>query len=124
LPHRATVLVAEDDPLIAMALKAVLLQAGYDVTTTYDGQQALAAITAKPPDLLVTDLNMPRLDGRALIRAARAAYPHLPIIVLTGRPPPRGVAELAERDVASMALLEKPTSPADLLGSIRSLLAH
>lgn len=105
-------------------LSAVLSQAGYEVTTTHNGQQALAAITAKPPDLLVTDLNMPKLDGRALIRAVQAAHPDLPIIILTGRPPQRGLSELAERDAAHMALLEKPASPYDLLASIRSLLAR
>ena len=90
------VLVAEDEALIAMALADLLEAEGYDVALAPDGADALDAARRLGDGLgvLVTDLNMPRMDGEALIRALRAERPGLPVVVVTGSAPFGGVEEL------------------------------
>ncbi|MCZ8148505.1 MAG: response regulator [Roseomonas sp.] len=78
------VLVAEDEALAAMAIEEELQIAGFEVDLAPDGQAALEAARRHLPDLLLTDLRMPRLDGAVLIRAIRALVPGLPVVVMTG----------------------------------------
>src|SRR5918998_6176059 len=83
------VLVAEDEALIALSLADLLEAEGYDVTLAPDGADALEAARRMGDalDVLVTDLNMPRLGGEALIRELRAERPGLPVVVVTGSAP-------------------------------------
>src|SRR5690348_10864304 len=81
-PH---VLVADDDAWILRMVATVLEKRGYTVETATDGEDALARALAQPPDLLITDVMMPRLDGWSLVRQLRAhpALAVLPVIFLT-----------------------------------------
>ena len=80
----ARVLVADDDLWILRMISTVLERRGHSVTLTSDGEEALAAAIAQPPDLLITDINMPRMDGWKLITALRErGLSQLPIIVLS-----------------------------------------
>ncbi|MFL7904521.1 response regulator [Azospirillum argentinense] len=78
------VLIAEDDVLVAWALRAIVEEAGYHVTLAHDGVQELALQAQGPVDVLMTDFQMPRLDGRELIRRLRATRPALPVVMMTG----------------------------------------
>jgi CheY-like chemotaxis protein len=87
--HRAgkpRVLVAEDNPDLRLFLYDVLIDE-YNVSLEEDGESALAAALADPPDLIITDLMMPRFDGERFVRALRAApdFPHVPVLVLSAR---------------------------------------
>jgi DNA-binding response OmpR family regulator len=81
-PH---VLVADDDAWILRMVATVLEKRGYSVETAVDGEEALARALARAPDLLITDVMMPKLDGWALVRnlRARAEFAMLPVIFLT-----------------------------------------
>jgi DNA-binding response OmpR family regulator len=81
-PH---VLVADDDAWILRMVATVLEKRGYSVETAVDGEDALARALARPPDLLITDVMMPKLDGWALVRQLRAHSEllMLPVIFLT-----------------------------------------
>jgi DNA-binding response OmpR family regulator len=81
-PH---VLVADDDAWILRMVATVLEKRGYSVETAVDGEDALARALAHPPDLLITDVMMPKIDGWSLVRQLRA-HPELsmlPVIFLT-----------------------------------------
>ena len=124
------ILVAEDEALVAALLADLLEEAGYEVALAADGEQALeraaeAEGTGRRFDVLVTDLNMPRLCGEGLIRAVRARDPGLPVVVVTGSPPPGGVAELRRcgGGHGPLALLLKPVDTAGLLGTLRRVTA-
>jgi DNA-binding response OmpR family regulator len=81
-PH---VLVADDDAWILRMVATVLEKRGYSVETAVDGEEALARAMARAPDLLITDVMMPKMDGWSLVRNLRAqpALSMLPVIFLT-----------------------------------------
>ncbi len=81
-PH---VLVADDDAWILRMVATVLEKRGYSVETAVDGEDALARALARTPDLLITDVMMPKIDGWSLVRQLRAhqALAMMPVIFLT-----------------------------------------
>lgn len=81
-PH---VLVADDDAWILRMVATVLEKRGYSVETATDGEDAMARAIARPPDLLITDVTMPKMDGWSLVRQLRARtdLAMLPVIFLT-----------------------------------------
>jgi len=81
-PH---VLVADDDAWILRMVATVLEKRGYSVETAVDGEDAMARALARPPDLLITDVMMPKLDGWSLVRQLRShsELAMLPVIFLT-----------------------------------------
>jgi two-component system, NtrC family, response regulator HydG len=80
----ARVLVADDEASSRSGLQTLLRQEGFDVTVAEDGYKALGRLEEIGPDVLLTDLNMPGLDGIELLRKARALYPDLIVILMTG----------------------------------------
>jgi DNA-binding response OmpR family regulator len=79
------VLIVEDDPALLRGLKDNFVARGYEVRTANDGQRALMALLSEPPDLLVLDLMLPRVNGYELCRSARAHRLRIPIIMLTAK---------------------------------------
>ena len=116
----ARVLVAEDDPGVRETLDAALAFEGYRVTTVADGAAALNALAGDPPDLLVLDIGMPRIDGLTVCRMARERGIRLPILILTAR------QEVSDRvaglDAGADDYLAKPFALDELLARARALL--
>ncbi|MFW5925417.1 MAG: hybrid sensor histidine kinase/response regulator [Myxococcota bacterium] len=83
--RRPTVLVVDDSLIIRDLLRELLEDAGLEVRTAEDGQQAVEALDRDTPDLLITDLEMPRLDGFGLLEAVRRRTQRLPVIVVSTR---------------------------------------
>jgi two-component system, NtrC family, response regulator HydG len=79
----ATLLVADDDPGLRESLQRTLTRAGYRVTLAPDGRAALEAIQNGGLDLILTDLKMPGLTGREVLRAAKEIAPDVDVILLT-----------------------------------------
>jgi CheY-like chemotaxis protein len=114
------VLLAEDESIIAMLFQDVLETAGHSVAVAGDGQAAVALASRNGPfDVLVTDLNMPGLNGADLIGWMRAHHPSMPIVVVTGSPPREGVAALATGGEPPV-LLVKPIAPDGLLKAVET----
>jgi CheY-like chemotaxis protein len=111
------VIVADDEVLVATTLADILEEAGYRVTVTHNGLEALEAERRDPADLLVTDLRMPRLDGIALIGRIRAQRPDLPIVVMTGYS-----ESLPTAEPGRLVVLRKPFAPDRVVETIRALL--
>lgn len=112
--------LADDSPVMRDLLAAELSGLGFEVTVLADGHQALdqlRAIRIEPPDLLLTDLRMPGVDGLTLLRSARARWPGLPVVLLTSAP------ELMSGQPHDFsALLTKPVSLAELRTTLARLL--
>lgn len=79
-----TILIAEDDPLIRKATAHYLAEKGYIILEAGNGDEALQLFREKKPDILLTDLRMPKLDGLQLIHTITEEYPHIPVIIFSG----------------------------------------
>jgi two-component system response regulator MprA len=78
------VLVVDDEQDILAFVQAALEQEGYSVSLATDGREALTAIATRQPDLMLLDVNMPDVDGWAVLRELRAAAgPQTPVVVMT-----------------------------------------
>jgi two-component system chemotaxis response regulator CheY len=111
-----TALLIDDSKTILMSLSRVLASAGWKVETALDGDEGLAKITGGvKPAVIITDLNMPRMDGLTFIRAARKAPGgrFTPILMLTTESQQSKRAEA--RAAGATGWLVKPIQPADLL---------
>ena len=80
-----TLLIVEDDPVLLRGLKDNFEAQGYVVRTARDGQKGLESLLAEPPDLLLLDLMLPKVNGYEICRTARARQLDLPIIMLTAK---------------------------------------
>ena len=80
-----SILIVEDDPSLLRGLKDNFQARGYQVRTANDGQRGLAALLNEPPDLLLLDLMLPKVNGYDICRSARAHRLGMPIIMLTAK---------------------------------------
>jgi two-component system KDP operon response regulator KdpE len=112
------VLVVDDEPQILRAMRVNLEARQFDVRTAVDGRQALRAVAAEKPDLVVLDLGLPDLDGVDVIRQLRVWTP-VPIVVLSGRATSRDKIEAL--DAGADDYVSKPFSLDELLARIRAV---
>jgi len=121
--EKSSVLVVDDDPDKRMLLTVALQMAGYEVRTANDGEEGLAAILSYQPDLIITDVMMPRMDGYELARRIRAnpQTRFIPIIIQTAA---RNDAQDARRgaEVGALGYITDPTDIDLLLARARTLL--
>ncbi len=116
------ILVVEDDPDIADLMRRYLQKAGFEVEVRGSGREALGAIAAAPPDLLVLDLMLPQVSGLDICRSVRSTprTADVPIIMVTAR------AEASERiaglETGADDYIGKPFSPAELVARVKALL--
>ena len=110
------ILVAEDDDAARDMLSALLVQAGYNVHPTRNGREAAAEMQRKHFDVVVTDCDMPHLNGRELLSFSRATWPQIPIIMLSGELPES--SDEVHR-LGAYAWIEKPYDTWLLLEIIR-----
>jgi PAS domain S-box-containing protein len=122
VPSKASILIVDDDPLIIRVLCEVLKKDGHEVIAANGGKAGIDAFSAaqrqgKPFDVVITDLGMPRVDGRRVASFVKSASQATPVILLTGW----GQRLLAEGDVSPHVdrVLSKPTK----IGELREALA-
>jgi DNA-binding NtrC family response regulator len=78
-------LVVDDEPAIVRLLKAIFVREGFEVLTAADGEAGLAEVAAGDPEIVIVDLELPKLDGIQVIERLKASNPGLPVVMLTGR---------------------------------------
>jgi two-component system KDP operon response regulator KdpE len=117
--HGARILVVDDEPQILRSLRTTLASHGYDVQTAATGEEALAAVDGRLPDLVVLDLVLPGLSGLEVCRHLRARS-SLPILVLSARGDERD--KVAALDLGADDYLTKPFGVNELLARIRAAL--
>lgn len=117
------VLLAEDHTDLRRLIEMHLDQGGFDVVQACDGQDALEKIDDAHPDVLVTDMRMPRLDGLGLVQALRAdpRYAELPVLLLTATPEDPRADELLHLPLTTV--MAKPPTWRELVPNIQMLVA-
>src|SRR5690606_21154408 len=108
----ARILIADDEPSSRQALAELLERWGYDVLQARDGKEALKRAMEQNPDLVITDLVMPNMDGLWLLRSLREELGDIPVVLLTGR----GTIDSAVEAIREGAydFLEKPVDASRL----------
>ena len=114
------ILVVDDDLELLRLIAFALRQAGYMVLEAQDGPQALAVFERERPDLVVLDVNLPRLNGFEVLKKIRAVSEGLPVMMLTVRTGEED--QVRGLDLGADDYLGKPFSPRTLLARVRALL--
>ena len=113
------ILVVDDELDIVKVVRAYLEQSGFRVVTASDGQNALAVFRHEKPDLVVLDLNLPRLDGLDVCRAIRREG-NTPVIMLTARVDETD--RLIGLEIGADDYIVKPFSPREVVARVRTVL--
>ena len=113
----ATILLCDDDVYILRAAELKVRAAGFRVLTAYDGEEAWELLQTETVSALVTDRQMPRVDGVELIRRVRESeqLSKLPIVLLTSRA--HDLPEVVDADL----IMDKPFSPRNLAAQLTSM---
>ncbi|MPZ48877.1 MAG: response regulator [Dehalococcoidia bacterium] len=115
----ARVLIVDDDASTVRLISLLLRCESMDVIQTFDGKQALRVMQRVHPDVVVMDLQMPRMDGWAFFEEARRQGYDGPVMVCTALD-----ARAAQRELGADAYLQKPFDPDKLVESVRELLGR
>ena len=118
-PEKHAILVVDDEPQIRRVLKTLLARQKYSIRTAADGEEALVVIKEWPPDLIITDLRMPNMDGIELTRSVRKKS-SVPIIVLSVRG--EESTKIQALDQGADDYVTKPFNQNELLARVRAAL--
>jgi DNA-binding response OmpR family regulator len=110
------ILVVDDEPALADALAEFLRDEGYQAAIARDGLTAFEMAVRAPPDLVLTDVHMPQLDGLGLVRRLRATGRVVPVILMS--------AVYADSGLPGVRFVAKPFDPDHLMAAVRAALDH
>ena len=130
-----SVLVIDDEPDVRDSIRQVLRRVGFDVTVADNGETGIQAFYGQPPDVLIVDIIMPRINGVEVIRKIRASHPGARIIAITGGgnfgpfgyKPGTLVTEAylaSATESGADAVITKPFHRTDLIALVRSLVKN
>ena len=120
MPKR--ILLVDDEPNILLSLEFLMKQAGYDVRTASDGEVAMEALDAEPPDLILLDVNMPKRDGFEVCQLVRSnpKWEGVRIIMLTAKG--RDVEREKGLALGADGYITKPFATQEVVDSVRNML--
>jgi CheY-like chemotaxis protein len=118
--RKRTVLILDDEPLIADTLAEILNDSGdFEAVAVYDGASALQHVRSGAPDILITDVVMPEMNGIEVAKAVRSIRPKTRVVLLSGQAQTRDLVEEARHEGHSFELWAKPIHPDDLLERLK-----
>jgi two-component system chemotaxis response regulator CheY len=118
-----TILTVDDSRTMRDMLRLALIDAGFDVIQAEDGVHGLEVLEGSTPDVIITDINMPRMDGFGFIEGVRnhSRYRGVPILVLTTESDP--AKKDRARQAGATGWIVKPFTPTKLVDAIRKVAA-
>lgn len=116
-----TILVVDDERVIADTLVAILRASGLVAMAAYSGESALQVVSSGVPDLLITDVCMPGMNGVELAIEIRDHFPRCKVLLFSGHASSRFLLNEARAKGYDFELLTKPIHPRDLLEHLRHL---
>jgi DNA-binding response OmpR family regulator len=115
------VLIAEDEPHIVESLSFVLQRSGYEVSSVFDGEAAMSRLRSDPPDMMILDVMLPKLNGFEVLKQVKSdpALRSIPVIILTakGQTQDRRMAE----EIGVDGFMTKPFSNREIVDEVRRL---
>jgi DNA-binding response OmpR family regulator len=111
----ARILVVDDERSIADTLTIILNLSGYDCRSAYDGAEALEAVDSFRPDLIISDVVMPKLDGIELYHRVKTLPNPPAVMLISGNANVHGMVEHEERLGCHLDVVAKPIPPPELL---------
>ena len=121
-PERIKVLVVDDEHSIADTLTIILRRHGFDTATAYCGATAVEAARLWNPDILLTDVVMPDMNGIEAAILIQAAHPRCKVLLFSGQAAAQDMLA-GHPEQASFRFLQKPIHPIELIDSLRTLVA-
>lgn len=121
MPNGTRVLIVDDEPQIQRFLRPGLTAGGYEVASAGTGREAVKAIAATAPDVVILDLGLPDMDGMEVIVQVRA-WSRVPIVVLSARD--REAEKIAALDLGADDYVNKPFGIGELMARLRTALRH
>jgi len=119
---RPFILVVDDERRIAVTLALILNTKGYAAEAAHDGASALEICRQRLPDLVVTDIVMPGMNGIELAIAIRRQFPGCRILLFSGQADTMEILEDSKRQGYDFELLAKPLHPEELLKKVKELI--
>ena len=118
--RRRKILVVDNECVIADTIAAILNGSGCSAIAAYSAEQALQVIAAGVPDLLITDVSMPGMNGVELAINVRQHFPECKVLLFSGHASSSHIIEEAREKGYDFELLSKPIHPRDLLERVKS----
>jgi two-component system response regulator FlrC len=116
----STILIVEDDDALREALRETLALDGHDVLTAAEAASALATMTERPVNLVVSDVRMPGMDGHSLLKTVKQRYPQVPVLMMTAFGTVTSAVEAMRLGAADYLL--KPFDARHLITKVRGFL--
>lgn len=114
------VLLVDDEPSILQLARVYLEREGFTVEQACDGEAALAFVGRRPPDLMVLDIMLPKLDGFEVCKRLRASGSEFPILILTARD--EDIDKVLGLELGADDYLTKPFNPRELVARVKAIL--
>jgi two-component system cell cycle response regulator CpdR len=114
----ARILVVDDDKALRLLLRAMLERRGHSVVEAENGDEGLRCYQAEPTDLVITDIQMPVMDGLQMIKELRGAFPMAKVIAISGEK-----GRLTAAQTFSQRTFEKPIYLAEFLDAVHNLVS-
>jgi DNA-binding response OmpR family regulator len=115
------VLVVDDERLIADTVTAILNEHGFEAVGVYNGEDAIQAARRFNPEILLTDVLMPKMSGIDLAIKFRAEFPEIPVLLFSGQAATSELMRKAAAEGHQFELLPKPIHPMELIAKLRGM---
>jgi DNA-binding response OmpR family regulator len=119
----AKILIVDDEPTIADTLSVIFRGAGYEAITAYNGLLGLDAARTLGPNLVLSDVVMPGLDGVTMAMEIRASLPGVPVLLFSGQASTSDLLRDAEEKGFHFEIMQKPVPPAEMIKKVAAVLA-
>jgi DNA-binding response OmpR family regulator len=119
----AVILVVDDERVIADTLASILCISGYAAFSVYDAQSALEFAAAIVPDLVITDVSMPGMNGVDMAILMKKSHPQMKVLLFSGQAATADLLRAARDSGHSFKLLSKPVHPSELLANVSGMVA-
>ena len=114
------ILIVDDDPVVLEVMKSIIASYGFAFATANDGQQAVARLGTDKFSIVITDINMPVMDGMELLRHVKAHYPKIGVIVVTGLSEEYSYIDVI--NAGAIDYMTKPFDSSELLARLRRVI--